>query len=351
MTATAEQSTEHRTVRRSVLFISDRLWSDIPLFSQSDSKMKALNDLNIFVETARQGSFSQAAHHLTLTPAAISAAIKRLEVQLGFALFVRSTRSLRLTSEGEILLEKTTDALALIQGGLDQIAETKGELCGVLSLSMPSDISRNLMLNWLDEFTGLHPKVTLRIELSDSITDFYSKPVDIAIRYGVPEDSNFVALPLCEKNVRVVCASPDYVKLHATVQKPDDLLNHNCLCFMLSDSCNNKWRFLREGRTETILVSGNRSANDGDAVRRWTKNGKGIAYKSLLDVSQDILNGSLVPLLSDWQSEPAPVYLICADKRLLSPTIRALHEFLRHKCRQQMTGVKSLRLANESDAP
>ncbi len=77
--------------------------------------MKALNDLNIFVETARQGSFSQAANSLDLTPAAVSAAIKRLEEQVGFPLFVRSTRSLRLTSDGALFLQKTTAALSLLQ--------------------------------------------------------------------------------------------------------------------------------------------------------------------------------------------------------------------------------------------
>ncbi len=88
--------------------------------------MKALNDLNIFVETARQGSFSKAANSMDMTPAAISASIKRLEGQIGFPLFVRSTRSLRLTSEGELFLDKTTQALATLQEGLDQISSARG---------------------------------------------------------------------------------------------------------------------------------------------------------------------------------------------------------------------------------
>lgn len=94
--------------------------------------MKALNDLNIFVETARQGSFSKAANSMDMTPAAISASIKRLEGQIGFPLFVRSTRSLRLTSEGELFLDKTTQALATLQEGLDQISSARGELSGQL---------------------------------------------------------------------------------------------------------------------------------------------------------------------------------------------------------------------------
>ncbi len=146
--------------------------------------MKALNDLNIFVETARQGSFSQAANSLDLTPAAVSAAIKRLEEQVGFPLFVRSTRSLRLTSDGALFLQKTTAALSLLQDGLDEINSARGELAGQLYITAPSDFGRNMLLEWIDEFIEQHPRVTIKLDLSDSLTDMYSKPVDLAIRYG-----------------------------------------------------------------------------------------------------------------------------------------------------------------------
>ncbi len=77
--------------------------------------MKALNDLNILSKPRAKAAFSKAANSMDMTPAAISASIKRLEGQIGFPLFVRSTRSLRLTSEGELFLDKTTQALATLQ--------------------------------------------------------------------------------------------------------------------------------------------------------------------------------------------------------------------------------------------
>lgn len=304
--------------------------------------MKALNDLNIFVETARQNSFSQAAHSLDLTPAAVSAAIKRLESQLGFALFVRSTRSLRLTNEGDILLQKTQSALSTIQEGLDQIAQSQGEISGTLNLSAPSDFGRNQLLSWLDEFMELHPNLSINLDLSDGITNLYHRPIDLAIRYGTPPDSNFVALPICRYNARVICASPEYVQNKPAIVKPSDLLAHQCLCFMLSDTYHNRWTFLKDGNPETVVVKSRLSANDGDVVHRWAVNGRGVAYKSLLDISQDIIDGRLVPLLAEWQSEPCPVYLVCADKRLLNQSTRALHQFLQSKCEQRMHQVKDI---------
>ncbi|NAW57681.1 MULTISPECIES: LysR family transcriptional regulator [unclassified Vibrio] len=297
--------------------------------------MKALNDLNIFVETSRQGSFSKAANSMDLTPAAISASVKRLEEQIGFPLFVRSTRSLRLTNEGEIFLTKTQTALHALQEGLDQIASSRGELAGHLYITAPSDFGRNMLLNWIDEFIELHPNVHIKLELSDSLTDMYSKPVDIAIRYGEPADSNLIAIALCTANERILCASPEYVANHPALTQPTDLLAHNCLCYMVSDSLYNKWTLNHKQDTESVIVKGNPTSNDSEVVHRQALKGKGIANKSLMDISQDILDGKLVRILPEWDGGSVPIYMVCADRRLLTPTIRAFQAFVREKCCQQ----------------
>ncbi|MGD8172187.1 LysR substrate-binding domain-containing protein [Vibrio sp. TRT 21S02] len=301
--------------------------------------MKALNDLNIFVETSRQGSFSKAANRLDVTPAAVSATIKRLEQQVGFPLFVRSTRNLRLTGEGEIFLEKTQTALGILQEGLDQIACHRGELAGQLYITAPSDFGRNLLLNWIDEFIESHPKVTIKLELSDSLTDMYSKPVDIAIRYGEPADSNLVAIAVCNENERILCASPEYIANHPTITQPQDLIEHNCLCYMVSDTLYNKWTLTQNGHQETLIVSGNPTSNDSEVVHRQALKGKGIANKSLMDISQDILDGRLVRVLPEWDCGPVPLYMMCADRRLLNPTIRKFRDFVQEKCCQQRKQV------------
>ena len=81
-----------------------------------------------------------------------------------------------------------------------------------------------------------------------------------------------------------------------------------------------------------MAVSGNRLADDGDVVRRWALSGQGIAYKSRLDVAPDLAAGRLVELCPSWQGELAPLSLVCADRRQLSPTVVLLREHLRHCC-------------------
>ena len=146
--------------------------------------MKALQDLDIFVRTVDSGSLSATARALDLTPAATSAALKRLEAELGVALFVRSTRSLRLTQQGERFLEQCRPALQALQQAGQQIGDGEQALRGTLKLAAPSDLGRNVLLPWLDAFQALHPGIDIRLQLSDRMANVYGEPVDAAFRYG-----------------------------------------------------------------------------------------------------------------------------------------------------------------------
>ncbi len=264
--------------------------------------MLRFEDLRIFVAAADHGSFSAAARELDLTPAVASAALKRLELTLETRLFVRSTRSLRLTSDGERYLEYARAALSTLQAGQNALARDKTAISGTLSVSIPSDLGRNVLLPWLDEFQLRHPRVSFQVRISDRLADLYRQPVDIALRYGTPNDSSLVALPLGEHNRRVVCASPAYFARHGMPQAPADLRRHNCLCFVLGESLHDRWTFERGGASQVVPVKGDRVGDDGDLVRRWALAGHGVAYKSRYDVLGDLRAGRLVEALPDYAS-------------------------------------------------
>ncbi|WP_274601384.1 LysR family transcriptional regulator [Vibrio sp. S17_S38] len=296
--------------------------------------MKSLQDLKIFIMTAKLGSLSATVRQFDLTPAATSVSLKRLEADIGVMLFVRSTRNLRLTHEGEIFLQHAEQAVELLEGAVSEFAHGHLAVHGTLNLSIPSDLGRNRVLPWLDEFQSLYPAIQLRLQLSDRLTNMFSQPVDIALRYGEPPSSNIIALNVAPNNSRVLCASPSYIEQHGMPNSPEDLVQHNCLCFMVGENVHDRWYFSQKGMEKNIRVSGDRISDDGDAVRRWAVAGKGIAYKSELDLYDDIQTGRLVTLCSDWQCEAAPLNLVCADRRLLNPSVRTLREFLQEKCKQ-----------------
>lgn len=294
--------------------------------------MKALQDLEIFVRTVDSGSLSATARSLDLTPAAASAALKRLEAELQAPLFVRSTRSLRLTREGEVFLAHCRPALAALRDAQLELASGRQQVSGMLQLAAPSDFGRNLLLPWLEAFQQQHPGIRYRLHLSDRVTNVYSDLVDAAFRQGEPPDSSMLALPVHLTNRRVLCASPAYLQAHGTPATPQALAQHSCLCFMLGEEVYDRWRFWRDGEELTVRTGGGNIANDGDVVRLWALAGRGIIYKSRLDVVADLAAGRLVALCTDWQTEASPIYMVLPGRRQLTPGLRLLREFIEQRC-------------------
>jgi DNA-binding transcriptional LysR family regulator len=292
--------------------------------------MLRLDDLGLFVRAAALGSFSEAAREAGLLPGQVSAAIARLEKQLAIRLFARSTRSLRLTDEGERYLPFAVDALATLQGGHDALRRDDADLAGTLQLAAPSDLGRNVLLPLLARFRRAHPRLDVRLLLSDQLTDVFRDPVDIAIRYGHIDDASFVALPLAPANRRVLVASQDYLARHGAPADLAALAARDCLLFQLQGKVYDKWNFpdAQGGALRTLQVKGTLATDDADVVRRWAIAGEGIAYKSWLDVCADVASGALVVLLPGQAGEAAPLNLICPHRRQFSPAVRQLHALL-----------------------
>ncbi len=294
--------------------------------------MKALQDLDIFVRTVETGSLSATARALDITPAAASAALKRLEAELHAPLLVRSTRNLRLTPEGSLFLEHARLALATLGEGMQALSTGRHQVQGVLRLAASSDMGRNVLLPWLDAFHTRHPQLRYRLTLSDRMSNLFSEPVDAAFRHGKPRDSSLVALPVAPNNRRVLVASPAYVQQHGAPATPQDLAVHDCLCFLLGEEVNDRWTFRRGGETQVVRVQGGHVCNDGDVVRRWALAGRGVAYKAWVDVAQDVVQGRLQLLCPEWDTEPVPLYMVLPDRRQFTPGLRLLREFVADAC-------------------
>ncbi len=295
--------------------------------------MSSILDLEIFVRTADAGSISAAARSLGLTAAAASIALKRLETRLGSRLLARSTRSMRLTEEGRRYLESVRLALATLEDGELALKQQSQGLAGVLQLSAPSDFGRNALLPWLDEFKAEHPQLRLQLRLDDRHADLFRDAVDVALRFGVPEDSSLVALPILPGHRRIACASPAYLARCGVPQNPEALAGHSALLYLRNGQPYDRWRFSRDSETREGLVRGDYLCDDGEVARRWALAGHGIVYKARLDVAEDIRAGRLVPLLGDWQGEPAPFNLLCPHRLQVSQRVRLLHSFVSQRCR------------------
>jgi DNA-binding transcriptional LysR family regulator len=300
--------------------------------------MIRFDDLALFTRTAALGSFSNAAREVDLLPGQVAAAIKRLERELDIRLFARSTRSLRLTAEGEQYLPTAQTVLDALKDGREKLRRESAELQGTLQVAAPSDLGRNLLLPWLTDFRSQHPALNLRLFVSDQVADMFRDPVDVAIRYGVIEDANYIALALAPWNRRVLVASPDYLARKGRPLDSDDLQRHDCLLFTLGGRVYDKWRV--GGRV--LSVSGQLFTDDADLVRRWAVAGQGIAYKSWLDVCEDVREGRLEMLLQEYPGEPTPLNLVCPHRKQFSPAVQQLLTLLKNRFAEMQQGLPKL---------
>lgn len=289
------------------------------------------SDLSLFIRIAETGSITRAAHQLDITTAAASSALKRLEQQLGFQLFIRSTRQLRITPQGEQFMFHCRTALEALDTGRHSASRLQADIRGELRFSVASDLGRNIVIHWVDEMLDQYPDLSIDLQAGDNLSDFYLDQVDMALRYGKPQDSSMVAFHIADLQ-RITCASPEYLEKYGMPEHPDDLLQHNCLLYRLNGRLFSTWEYLSPTQQYKVRASSRRICNDTDIVRRWAVAGKGIAYRSEIDIAADLESGRLVRLLEDFQSPPAQLYLLCPDRKQVTPAVIAFREMLREKC-------------------
>ena len=290
-----------------------------------------LGDLQVVLKVAEFQSITAAAASLDMRTATASAALKRAEKALGAELFIRSTRQLRLSSAGERFIPQCRQDLAVLEQARQNMIEDMGVVEGELRIAVSSDLGRNLAIPWIDEFMETHPKVSLRAHVSDSNIDFYRDSVDIALRYGSPNDANLYGFKVC--NVPgLLCATQGYLDRNGTPGHPHDLASHNGLFYQLYDITHDVWEFTRQEQEYTVKMSGDRASNDGDLVRRWCVEGKGLAVKSCLDMSADLLAGRVVNVMPEFRARTTELWLICPSRQSITPAVRLLRDMFREKC-------------------
>lgn len=295
-----------------------------------------LEDLKVILKVAEFRSITAAAESLDMRTATASAAIKRVEKSLGIELFIRTTRQLRLSSAGEKYIPQCEQALLMLDQATQHVKNDLNVVDGELRIGLSSDLGRNVVASWIDEFMQLHPNVQFKAHISDSNIDFYRDPVDIALRYGSPNDASLYGFKICDVP-RVLCAAPTYLDKHGIPENLAQLSQHNGLFYQLHDIVHDTWEFSANLNKTKIKMKGNRAANDGDLVRRWCVAGHGIANKSCLDVANDLLSEKLVSLLPTYKPAETELWLICPSRQTITPAVRLLRDMFKEKCTAILT--------------
>ncbi|MFL5532112.1 MAG: LysR family transcriptional regulator [Gemmatimonadales bacterium] len=283
-----------------------------------------LRDFEIFVRVAEDGDFSAAARTLSLTPSAVSKSIARLEEHLGRRLLHRSSRSMRLTPEGQSFLDAVHRVLAAIEE-----AEAVGSAVpsGTLRIRSVPTFARYQLAPLMPAFRRLHPKLRIEFLLTNERTAWLDDGVDVAIASGDLPSSSLIARRIASSRW-IICAAPSYLAEYGAPSSPADLDRHECLNFSMPT----KWNLwsLAEGRTNDRR---NRScsivANQGDMLLALARAGAGIARLAEFHISEDLRAGRLVALFPEYQDRSEePIYVLYQNRRHLSPRIRVFLTFL-----------------------
>lgn len=289
-----------------------------------------IEDLQVVLKVAELRSITAAAASLDMRTNTASAALKRVEAALGAELFIRTTRQLRLSSAGERYIPRCEQALTMLDQARQNIRDDLDVVEGELRITLSSDLGRNLVTPWLDQFMETYPAISLRTHISDSNIDFYRDSVDVALRYGAPDDSKLYGFKICNV-VPLLCAAPSYVESQGAPAHPQELSLHNGLFYQLYDITYDVWTFSKDGVEHKIKMTGDRASNDGDLVRRWCVDGKGVAVKSCLDIAADLLSGRVVPLMPGFAHPRTELWLVFPSRQSITPATRLLRDMLRRK--------------------
>ena len=259
----------------------------------------ALNsaDLRFFLVVSGAPSLAAASRALDVSRSAVTQHLSQIEARLHCRLIDRSTRHLRLTEEGRLLLDRARTVLEELDDIADTLRVRHDVVSGHLRIAAPLGFGRRHVAAVAGRFRELHPTVTLSLNLTDRPAAAADDHWDLIIHIGELRNSSLVMVPLAP-NERLVCAAPSYVATHGEPAGPADLAGHACLALRQNDEDVTLWRFTdRQRKTTPIRITPAMASNDGEVVRDWAIGGLGIMVRSEWDVADDLRAGRLVRLL------------------------------------------------------
>jgi len=291
--------------------------------------MDKLTEMEVYAAVIQRGGLSAAARELELTPSAVSKLIKRLENRLGVRLLNRTTRRLSTTEAGQQFYQRCLDILSAVEDAENTLSNYGQIAKGKLRINSTAGFARLQLLPILMEFQEEYPQLELELQLSGIPVDLVAEQVDVAIRLGVLEDTSLVARHLGESR-RIVCASPEYLKLHGKPRVPSDLKSHSCLRLSTSRSFN-LWRFQTPDGEQLIEARGGFLTNDVNALCDYAMQGGGIARLSSFMVGRLLEDGKLIALLENYEKDQQQIHALYPNRKQLPGKVKAFISFLQNK--------------------
>jgi DNA-binding transcriptional LysR family regulator len=288
-----------------------------------------LHELRIFATVAELASFSRAAEQLGLAKGRVSTAVQQLEAQVGSRLLQRTTRSVRLTPDGERFLDRCKELLTEAEQLQAMFHPASTGLTGRLRIDLPTRLARDIVLPRLPEFLAAHPLLEVGISTTDRRVDLVHEGFDCVLRVGALVDSELVARPLGLLRMRNV-ASPAYLRAHGTPHTLADLAGHHVVHYMPSLNAQGAaWEYVdADGQRRTLPMRAHVTVNGTDAYQAAALAGLGLIQAPAFGTEDLVASGRLVEVLPEFLAPAMPVSLMLPHRRQLAPRVQAVMAWL-----------------------
>lgn len=257
-----------------------------------------LPDLATYTMVVQEGNFTNAAKSLAMTPSALSKTITRLEKSLEVKLIERTTRSLRVTEEGQRVFEQAILMLNAAQQAVDLSTQHRTNPQGSISISAPeaylSMVLQPIVVNFLQQY----PDIQLKLRAIDGPVDIFKNGIDVAFQLSEQPNEQLVVKNLGDTDL-VLCASPQYLAANGTPSHPSDLIDHDCL-YLAETEHDNVWSFHKDELSHAVTISGRYAVNQALLRLDAVKNDLGIGLFHDFVITESMSNGDVVRVLEDW---------------------------------------------------
>lgn len=285
-------------------------------------------ELRALVAVAEASSFTAAAKRLGLTTNAISLRIQRLETVIGVRLFVRTTRSVALTDEGERFVAQVAPLLTALELAQEDVRGGGSGLRGTVRIAIPGSAATGPFLRRLHGLFASHPALVIQARITNGYSDLAAEGLDIALVVGQAPASTFVGRRLGTVNW-VLAAAPSYIDRRGRPTVPADLANHSCLR-LYAHPAQTEWTLTdRRGREVSVPVGGSFEADDSRVLGDATYEGLGIGIRPQGECARAEKAGTLERVLPGHKFQPMDVYALLPKGRADIPRIAACLAILR----------------------
>lgn len=293
----------------------------------------------LFVNVVNLGSLSAAGRHCGMSPATVSRIVKSLEDEVGGRLLNRTSRQLNLTEAGQMYYDRIEHILQQIREANEIVVRLQKNPTGRLRVHSRMLIGNQHLVPALPKFMELYPDVTVDLLMSNYAIDLVAEKIDVDIRIGKLEDSSLITRKLANAE-RLICASPEYLARSAPLERPADLMHHNCLTYRLTQG-RSVWRFIDAGGTLTeVGVSGSLQSDNGQALLAAMVAGQGIAIMPDWAVRDELASGRLVRLFPDCQVSHGEfengVYAVFQYSRQVPAKVRVFVDYFAAHFREKL---------------